>query len=321
MRVAVAVLLGYLLDLLLGERLTALCPAVLAGRLIKALEDPIRRALPRTDAGELAGGAVLATVVCAVFFLVPWAAIHLLEGVHWAFAFALETFWAYQILATRGLADAGLRVRDDLVANDLPAARASVAMIVGRDTGSLSEGGVARAAVESVAENTSDGSIAPLLYLLAGGAPLGMLYKAINTMDSMLGYRNSRYRRFGTCAARLDDLANLVPARVSALLVAAVARPCGMDASGALRCWWRDRYRHPSPNSAHCEAAFAGALGIQLGGDSTYGGVLVRKPTLGDPVREVCPDDIGRACRLLLASSAACCVLGAALRVLGDILV
>lgn len=191
-----------------------------------------------------------------------------------------------------------------LIRGDLPAARTAVSRIVGRDTQSLDEAGVAKAAVETVAENTCDGVVAPLIFLWLGGLPLGMLYKAVSTMDSMVGYRNARYQFFGWAGARLDDLFNLIPARLAGLsmCLAAAVLP-GYSGRGALRIFLRDRKQHKSPNSAHTEAACAGALGIQLAGDACYGGKLVQKPTLGDPLRSVEPQDIPRACRLMYADA------------------
>ena len=200
------------------------------------------------------------------------------------------------------------RTEEILAANeaDLPAARAAVGRIVGRDTESLDEAGVARACVETVAENCCDGVIAPLLFLALGGAPLGTLYKAVNTMDSMLGYKNQRYLYFGRPAAKLDDLANLLPARLGGLLMIGGAALCGQDGRGAWRVFRRDRYAHASPNSGHCEAACAGALGVRLGGPSVYFGQVADKPYIGDGQRPVEGEDIRRANRLALASAALC---------------
>lgn len=322
MLTAAACLLGFVLDLLLGERLSAICPAVLFGKMVSAFEHPLRVAFPKTAGGERTAGVFLVVIVCAVALGVPVLLLWLCGFVHWGLRFALETFWVYQILATRGLRDASMRVHAALVAGDLEGARRAVGMIVGRDTVELDEVGVTKAAVETVAENTNDGSVAPLFYLLIGGVPLGMLYKAINTMDSMVGYRNDEYRYFGTCAARLDDVANWIPSRICALLLvvaAALLRPSDrehMDPTGAWRIWRRDRRCSPSPNSAQSESAVAGALGIQLLGDASYFGVVHHKATVGDDVRAAEPDDIVRANRLLYVSAALACIVGCAVRVI-----
>lgn len=314
--IAIATAVGFVLDLLLGERLAAICPAVIFGRLIALLEKPIRRAFPETDRGEFAGGVLIVVIMCALAFLVPMLLLWLCWAVNPWLHVALETFWCYQIMATRGLRDAAIKVYRCLRAHDLPAARSAVGEIVGRDTGRLSPEGVTKAAVETVAENTSDGVIAPLFYFAIAGAPLAMLYKAINTMDSMLGYKNDRYRHFGTCAARLDDVANFIPARLSALLLVASAAFLGYDAKGAFRIWRRDHANHSSPNSAQSESAVAGALGIELLGDAYYFGKLVEKPTVGDPTRPVRPKDIIRANKMLYSSSGLCCALGVAIRII-----
>ena len=313
--ITIALAAGFALDLLLGERLSAISPAVLFGKLIAVLERVLRRAFPADKRGERLGGTLLVVIVCIVAFVVPMA----LLGLCWIASpwlhLALETFWCYQIMATRGLRDAALEVHRELRRHDIVAARRAVGMVVGRDTERLTPTGVTKAAVETVAENASDGAIAPLFYFAIGGAPLSMLYKAINTMDSMLGYKNDRYRNFGTAAARLDDVANFVPSRLCALLIVAVAGPLGFDARGAWRIWRRDHANHASPNSAQSESAVAGALGIRLLGDAYYFGRLVEKPTVGDPTRPVKPGDIIRANKLLYASAGVACALGLFVRV------
>ena len=198
-----------------------------------------------------------------------------------------------------------MEVYEALTAADgsLSKARRAVSMIVGRDTENLDQKGVIRAAVETVAENTADGVIAPLFFLALGGAVGGMAYKAINTMDSMLGYKNERYQYFGTAAARLDDAAGFIPARLSGLLLVAAAGLTGMDAANAWRIFCRDRYAHKSPNSAQSESAVAGALGVQVAGDAVYGGQVVHKPFIGDSLREIEAEDIRRANKLMYAAS------------------
>lgn len=215
-------------------------------------------------------------------------------------AWMVEVWFTYQLLAARALQKESMAVCPPLAAGDLEGARDAVSRIVGRDTQQLDEAGVVKAAVETVAENTSDGVIAPLLFLALGGLPLGMVYKAVNTMDSMVGYRNERYRWFGTAAARLDDVLNWIPARLSGLLMClAAALLPGCSGRRALRVFFRDRKKHSSPNSAHTEAACAGALGVRLAGDAWYFGKKVSKPTIGDNLRPVEQADVARACRLM----------------------
>ena len=206
-----------------------------------------------------------------------------------------------QLLAAKSLRVESMKVYDALAGGDLAGGRKAVSMIVGRDTQSLDEAGVARAAIETVAENASDGVIAPMLAACIGGPVLGWAYKAVNTMDSMVGYHNDRYEHFGTAAARFDDICNFIPARLSALLMILAAGVLGPDfnAANAYRIFRRDRYNHKSPNSAQTESVCAGALGIRLAGDASYFGKVVRKPYIGDADRDVEYEDIRRANTLM----------------------
>ena len=304
-----ALALGFCLDLLLGDPHWAPHPVRLIGHLISALEKLLRKIFPDTKKGLLAAGFVLVVLVLGLSFgmtvLLLWAC-GLVSS--WL-AFAVETVLCYQLLAARSLRDESMKVCRCLEAGDLPGGRHAVSMIVGRDTDRLDETGVAKAAVETVAENASDGVIAPLLFLAIGGAPLGMLYKAANTMDSMVGYKNDRYLYFGRCAARLDDVLNFIPARLAGALMCLAAPFAGLDEKDAWRIFRRDRKNHKSPNSAHTEAAAAGALHVQLAGPNYYFGKLVEKPTIGDDDRPVEPTDIRRVNRLMLAASALGAVL------------
>ena len=278
-------------------------PVVLMGKAITALEKRLRAQFPQTPQGELCGGAVLAAVLPVGTFLITALVCRLAAALHPLAGLAVQMFWCAQALAARGLAQESRNVYKELQKQDLPAARKAVARIVGRDTQNLTAEGVTKAAVETVAENASDGVIAPLLYMLLGGAPLALCYKAVNTMDSMVGYRNDRYRYFGTGAARLDDVCNFLPARLTALLMILLSGVCGLDRRGAWRVFRRDRYCHASPNSAQTESAMAGALGIQLGGDAWYFGQLHKKKTIGDSLRPVEPADIPSAIMLMTVVS------------------
>ena len=225
-------------------------------------------------------------------------------------------FWCAQALAARGLVQESTNVYKELVKPDLPAARRAVSRIVGRDTAALTAEGVTKAAVETVAENASDGVIAPLFYMLLGGAPLALTYKAINTMDSMLGYKNEKYLYFGRIPAKLDDAANYLPSRLAALLWVAAAAFTRNDAKGAWKIWRRDRRRHASPNSAQTESACAGALGVQLAGPAYYFGQYYPKLTIGDALRPIEPEDILRANRMMYVASSFALAWGCALRAL-----
>ena len=311
-----AVLGGFVLDTLFGDPAWLPHPVVFMGKVISALEKFLRAHLPKTPQGELLGGGILAFLLPVGTFLFssliylgaaklsPWLGL------------AVQMFWCAQCLAAKGLAQESTNVYRELVKPDLPAARKAVSRIVGRDTQNLTLEGVTKAAVETVAENASDGVIAPLLYMLVGGAPLALTYKAINTMDSMLGYKNERYLYFGRAAAKMDDAANYLPSRLAGLLWVAAAALTGNSAKGAWTIWRRDRRNHASPNSAQTESACAGALGVQLAGPAYYFGEYYEKPTIGDPLRPIGPEDIRRANRMMYAESLLALAVGLAVRVI-----
>ena len=311
-----AVLGGFVLDAIFGDPAWLPHPVVLMGKAITALEKRLRTQFPKTPQGELCGGAVLAAVLPVGTFLITALVCRLSAALHPLAGLAVQMFWCAQALAAKGLAQESRNVYKELQKQDLPAARKAVARIVGRDTQNLTAEGVTKAAVETVAENASDGVIAPLLYMLLGGAPLALTYKAINTMDSMLGYKNQKYLYFGRAAARLDDVANYLPSRLAGLLWVAAAALTGSSARGAWKIWRRDRRNHASPNSAQTESACAGALGVQLAGPAYYFGEYYDKPTIGDALRPVEPKDILRADRMMYAESLLALVLGIALRLL-----
>ena len=298
-----AVLGGFVLDAIFGDPAWLPHPVVLMGKAITALEKRLRAQFPQTPQGELCGGAVLAAILPVGTFLITALVCRLAAALHPLAGLAVQMFWCAQALAARGLVQESRNVYKELQKQDLPAARKAVARIVGRDTQNLTAEGVTKAAVETVAENASDGVIAPLLYMLLGGAPLAMAYKAVNTLDSMVGYKHEKYRAIGMVSARLDDVANFLPARLSWLLLSLAAVLCREDGARALRTGWRDRYQHSSPNCAWPEATVAGALGIRLGGPNDYFGQRVEKPWIGDAVRDIAVDDISRTIRLMWVAS------------------
>ena len=316
MKAVLTIPLAFCLDLLLGDPRWLPHPVRLMGRGITALEALLRRIFPATHGGERAAGFVLALVLPAASFAAGWGILWLAGRVSPLLAWILEVFLCYQCLAARDLQRESMAVYVRLKEGDLPAARKAVGRIVGRDTAALTAEGVTRAAVETIAENAGDGEIAPLFWMALGGAPLALWYKAVNTMDSMVGYHNERYEYFGTAAARLDDLVNWLPARLSALLFILLAPLAGLDGKGARRIWRRDRRKHKSPNSAQTEAAMAGALGVRLAGDAVYFGELHHKPTLGDGLRPIEPEDIPRANRLMLLASGVAVLLAAGVRLI-----
>lgn len=299
-----AFVVGFFLDLWLGDPLCGFHIVVWMGKAVSLLERWIRKIFPRKARWELAGGAILVLILCAGSFGAIRGALYLLYRYFPPAGFLAESFLCWQCLAMKCLKKESLRVY--ACRNELPSAQAAVGRIVGRDTDRLDMAGVFRACVETVAENSSDGVIAPMLYLALGGAPLGVLYKAINTMDSMLGYKNERYLFFGRAAAKLDDAVNFVPARLAALLALFSAWLLKLDGANAWRIFLRDRRCHASPNSAQTESVYAGALHIRLGGPASYFDREVDKPYLGDDDRPIEAEDILRADRLLYVSGFLC---------------
>lgn len=302
-----ALLIGFTLDLIFGDPYWLYHPVCVIGNLIAFLEKRIRKIFPKSHKGELAGGTLVVLLVCLFSFGVPLAVTRMLYCCAPLAGFVLETFWCYQLFAAKSLKTESMKVYDRLKNGTIEEARYAVSMIVGRDTKSLTEAGVIKAAVETVAESTSDGIIAPMCYMALGGVPLMFLYKGINTMDSMLGYKNEKYLYFGRCAAKLDDVANYIPARIAGCLMAAASFLVSLDGKNSWKIFRRDRRNHASPNSAHTESAMAGALNVQLAGDAWYFGKLYKKPFIGEPDRPVEIEDIKRANKLMYATA----ILGA----------
>lgn len=293
-----ALALGFLLDLLVGDPHS--WPHIVRGYgwLINALE---KKLYPLEH--KRMAGSILVLVMVLVSSLIPLTLLALAWQLSpWVYL-VVESLLCWQLLAVKSLRVESLRVYEALARGNLPGARKAVSMIVGRDTANLDEAGVTKAAVETVAENASDGVAAPLFYIMLGGSVLGCVYKAINTMDSMVGYKNDKYLDYGRRAAKLDDVVNFLPARLCALVMVLSARLCGLDAKGAFCIWRRDRRNHASPNSAQTEAVMAGALGVQLAGDAWYFGKRYEKPFIGDALRPVEPRDILRAHKLLYVTA------------------
>lgn len=308
-----AFLIGVILDFIVGDPMNFPHPIRLIGRLISYLDrkllgdisdnrNPGRESQKtRNPANEKAKGFFMVILVVFLTGIIVTAIMALAYIINPYVGVIVEAVLICYCLAAKSLKVESMKVYKALKEGTLEDARKAVSMIVGRDTESLDEKGVIRAAVETVAENTSDGVIAPLIYTFVGGPILGLVYKSINTMDSMVGYHNDRYEHFGFAAAKLDDIVNFLPARISALFMILAAFLRGKDYSGkdALRIFKRDRYNHKSPNSAQTESACAGALGLRLAGDAYYFGKLVHKPYIGDPLRSEEPEDIPRSCKLM----------------------
>ena len=300
---------GFLLDLLLGDPYWLPHPIRLIGSLISGLEKKLLdRKTERNNKNELKGGVVLVFLVLTITLCVTAMLIFGTYYIHPCLGVLIETIMTYQILATKCLKVESMKVYHCLQSEGLESARKAVSMIVGRDTSVLDEEGVAKAAIETVAENTSDGVIAPMLYTALGGPIFGFFYKAVNTMDSMVGYKNEKYLYFGRAAAKLDDLVNYIPARISAYLMICAAFIGGKSFNGrqAYKIYKRDNRKHASPNSAQTESVCAGALGIRLAGDASYFGKIVKKPFIGDARRSVEYEDIKRVNKLMYMTSWLC---------------
>lgn len=293
-----ALCIGFILDFILGDPHSLWHPVQGIGSLITGTEKVLRKVFSDKKRPLQIAGLLLVIFVVSVSVLLAGLLLWIAERIHPALGFGLSCILCWQMLAAKSLKTESMKVYTALEKEGVEAGRRAVSMIVGRDTKSLSEEGVIKAAVETVAENTSDGVTAPLFYMMLAGPLGGVFYKAINTMDSMIGYRNEKYRWLGTCAARLDDIANFIPARISALFMTAAAFVLGFDGKGAWKIYRRDRHNHKSPNAAQTEAVMAGALQVQLAGDAWYFGELYKKPTIGDPIRPVRREDIPAACRL-----------------------
>ena len=310
---------GLALDALLGDPHGWPHPVRLIGKQIEAEERLVRERILLKHPGRHVARAAGAGITATVALFAPAVASLVLKAAEKAnpwLATAGEAILFYQLVATRALADESMAVHRELASGDVEGARHVVAMIVGRDTDVLDAEGIARAAVETVAENALDGVVAPMLAMGLGGAPAALFYKAVNTLDSMMGYKNARYQNLGWASAKLDDAVNFVPARVSGVLMCAAAPLAGLDARSAWRVFKRDRLNHTSPNSAHTEAACAGALGVQLGGPNVYFGKVVDKPTIGDACRPLEIDDIPRANRLMFATAALAAIVSVGLAAL-----
>jgi adenosylcobinamide-phosphate synthase len=284
-RIMVDLTLAVILDWIIGDPYWFPHPVIYIGKLIRFLENTGRKYCKSSRALKLAG-LIIVILVCSVCFLLPYGILRLTEGIP-LLRRSLNVLMLWTVLAARCLHKESGKVYDSLKNGDLEDARVKLSYIVGRDTKELSEGEIIRAAVETVAENTSDGIIAPLLFAMVGGAPLAMLYKGVNTMDSMLGYMNEKYRDIGFFPAKNDDLFNYIPARITGILICLAAPFVGGNPVKSLKIMWRDRKNHKSPNCAYPEGAAAGALRIQLGGTNIYFGERVVKPTIGDRLVEL----------------------------------
>lgn len=314
--------IGFLLDIMFGDPCWLYHPVRLIGTVIGKSEQFLWHVLhicPKRENDrrkKQIAGLILVIIVLCLSTGVPLLLLFIMRRIHPWLHFAAETFMCYQLLAMKSLKTESMKVYAALKTGDIEKSRHAVSMIVGRDTEALTEEGIIKAAVETVAENTSDGVIAPLLFMMVFGIAGGFFYKAVNTMDSMIGYKNDRYLYFGSCAAKFDDLLNIIPARVSAVGMIAVSFFLRLNWKNAIKIFKRDRYNHASPNSAQTEAVCAGALSIQLAGDACYFGKICHKPFIGDALQSIEIEDIRLANRLLYGVSFLIWVLGTSIMVL-----
>ena len=311
-----AILVGFIIDLIIGDPHWMYHPVRLIGKLITFLEDMLRETFPKTKDGERKSGFVLVVLVCGISVFTVWGLMKLAYNLNFWCGFLLEVIMCYQLFAVRSLKDESMKVYKELAKQDLEASRKAVSMIVGRDTENLTIEGVTKATVETIAENTSDGTLAPMFYMFIGGPVLGWFYKAVNTMDSMVGYKNEKYLNFGRYAAKFDDVMNFIPARLCGWLMILASMFLKMDWKNAKKIFVRDRFNHASPNSAQTEAVMAGALRIQLAGDAWYFGKRYEKPIIGDALRPVEIEDIPRANRLLYATAIVSLIIFSVIRLL-----
>lgn len=307
MRICLIIFVSYVLDLILGDpnwliKITS-HPAIVIGKIISKSEKIIRNILPKTKTWERIGGFILVITVIILSAVPVWALLFVLYKINYYLGLVIEIFICYQLLAVKSLKTESMKVYYALKNEGIESGRKMVSYIVGRDTQSLSEEGVIKAAVETVAENTTDGVVSPLFYMIFGGAVGAAIYKAINTMDSMVGYKNDKYIYFGTCAARLDDLANYIPSRICAIFMIISSFICRFNYKNAFKIWNRDRHNHKSPNAAQTESVCAGALEVQLAGNAFYFGKLYEKKTIGDKIRNIDADDIKKANKLMYGTS------------------
>ena len=297
---------GFLLDLVLGDPHTPYHPACIIGKYISGYEKLLRKYLLKDNAGEKLqkrAGIYLVLLVLVTATLIPMVLLMAAYWLHPYVGLGVEMIMCYAILAARSLQTESMKVYDALQKDGLEAGRKAVSMIVGRDTQNLDEKGVTKAAVETIAENFSDGVVAPMFYMILGGTVAGYFYKAVNTMDSMVGYKNEKYLYFGRAAAHLDDIINYIPARISALIMIVASFLMKLDGPNAWKIFIRDRHNHASPNSAQTEAVAAGALDVMLAGDAYYFGQLYHKKTIGDDIRPIEVNDIRVMNKLMYASA------------------
>lgn len=307
-----AIIIGFIIDFFVGDPHAIPHPVVAIGKLISFLDRKLR--IGDSDKRDILRGVWTVLIVSAVSIAVPSLILWVMWKIHPVAYLAVNSIMCAQIIAARELVRECSAVEKALEKGDVEGAREAVSYVVGRDTEALDKEGICRAAVETIAENGSDGVIAPLFWMFLFGAVGGFFYKAVNTMDSMLGYKNEKYLYFGKAAAKTDDFVNFIPSRISALLMIVSCPLCHLDGKNALRIFRRDRFKHKSPNAAQTESVFAGALNVRLNGPAFYGGVLHEKEYLGDDTRPIAPADIRKSGLLMYTASFMMLIIGVLFR-------
>ena len=307
-----AIIIGFIIDFFVGDPHAIPHPVVAIGKLISFLDRKLR--IGDSDKRDILRGVWTVLIVSAVSIAVPSLILWVMWKIHPVAYLAVNSIMCAQIVAARELVRECSAVEKALEKGDVEGARKAVSYVVGRDTEALDKEDICRAAVETIAENGSDGVIAPLFWMFLFGAVGGFFYKAVNTMDSMLGYKNEKYLYFGRAAAKTDDFVNFIPSRISALLMIASCPLCHLDGKNALRIFRRDRFKHKSPNAAQTESVFAGALNVRLNGPAFYGGILHVKEYLGDDTRPIAPADIRKSGLLMYTASFMMLIIGVLFR-------
>lgn len=299
MKIGFMLLVAFILDIIFKDPRLLPHPVIFIGRLIKYSEIVLRKIFRRGIVAETIAGTLLVLFVVSVSFIIPYIILSIFYSINMVLGIVLEVFLCFQILSLGSLKEVAMKVYTELSTGNIIGARKQLNNLVGRDTEELEEKGVIKATIESVAENTNDGIVAPMFYILIGGASFGLLYKAVNTLDSMIGYKTKKYLYFGKVAARLDDILNIIPARITGLLYVLAALLSGLNYKQSYSTLIRDRWNHASPNSGYPESAISGALGIQLGGPVSYFGEMVDKKYIGEDMKEPNMEDIPKACMLM----------------------
>lgn len=296
-----SIYIGYIIDLIIGDPYSFPHPVIYIGKLIKVVENNIRKIFKDEKHLKLAG-FILWFITVGLTYLITYLIIRISKFSMITF-FIVNSFIIYTTLATKCLKDEAVKIYNILKFGDIKESRKQLSYIVGRDTSNLNEAEIIRATVETVAENTVDGIISPMFYAFIGGSPLAMAYKAVNTLDSMVGYKNDKYINLGFASAKIDDIANYIPARICVIFMTLASFVLRFDYKRCFKIAIRDRKNHKSPNCAYSEGAVAGALGIQLGGTNIYFGKPVYKPTIGDKDREIEIEDIKKTNKIMYMSS------------------